>query len=186
MISLVALMPLVAASAAAGVYTGPMGLGGFRLEQPVLFSRLSREIGGREASSELSCYSLPNAAGYLWIERRTAHPNEVGSILLSRFRNCERQVTKTVAPENAWRTPEGIGLGATLPDVVAAYHQPSKSEPIRGYAFQWIIHGLGKGGARRPIGDKVLIYDAGIDQLWIAEFGFDRDRLIWLLLSKNE
>ncbi|MFP5237881.1 MAG: hypothetical protein ACLGSD_18450 [Acidobacteriota bacterium] len=132
---------------------------------------------------------------YMWIERMGMETPEqrkdVGRVFLSTFPNCVRNpVHDTAQPIARWETKEGIRLGSTKRDVLAAYGEPSEDTRIQGDSYQSIIVGGFRNGVFtiRPkpnIGDEVLEYMEK-DSLLTAEFGLRKGTIIWMSISENE
>lgn len=176
-------------------YAGPKSLGPFRIDRDVamdsLFDRLGRPA---KLTGDTYCYQSADRHAFLALTRMVEvyGARVAGDVVLSSFRNClDRPVQATAEDLASWRTERGIGLGATVEDVLGAYGGPSREDKVEGTAFRWVIRGDFRSGhysnEKRPeIGDTVLVYGRAPHDLRIAEFGIAKGKVVWILLSKNE
>lgn len=118
--------------------------------------------------------------------------NVAGGVLLSNFPNClDRNVSITTDNLASWATEKGIAIGASADEVDKVYGPPSQRNRVAGVDYRWVIHGDFKSGhytdVKRPeIGDTVMVYMGGSNDLRTAEFGIRDGRVVWIFLSKNE
>jgi len=129
--------------------------------------------------------------GFLWFATKADNPKAVGGILLSAFKNCaDKPVLSTAKDLQDWRTKEGIGLGNTKDDLLKAYGKPSRVDVVKGNDYRWIVSGDFKNGhySSRPMperGKEVIVF-LEQDSVYVAEFGIDNGKVVWIFLSENE
>jgi hypothetical protein len=177
-------------------YAGAMALGPFRIDRDIpmksLFDRLGRPSN---VAGDVFCYQSEDGKAFLVLTRMVEayDPKIAGVVTLSGFRNCIDKRPQTTPDElKAWKTDKGIGLGSDAEDVRKAYGKPSEEDKIEGTKYRWVIHGEFQGTAiyskdgRPELGDAVLVYRGGADDLRTSEFGVRNGKVVWIVLSKNE
>jgi len=176
-------------------YSGATALGPFRIDQDVsvksLFDRLGRPS---KLAGDVFCYQSEDGKAFVVLTRMVEayNPKIAGVVTLSEFRNCTDRRPQTTEDELImWKTEKGIGLGSNAEDVVKAYGKPSERDKIEGTKYRWVIHGDFRNGHyakddRPELGDAVLVYRGGADDLRTSEFGIRDGKVVWISLSKNE
>jgi hypothetical protein len=176
-------------------YAGAMTLGPFRIDRDVsmknLFDRLGRPSS---VAGDVFCYQSEDGKVFLVLTRMAEDSGSKtsGVATLSSFRNCTDRRPQTTPDElMMWKTDKGIGLGSTAEDVQKAYGKPSGKDRIEGTKYRWVIHGDFRNGHysddhRPELGDAVLVYRGGTDDLRTSEFGIRNGKVVWIVLSKNE
>jgi len=184
-----------AALTAQQTYSGAIALGPFRIDRDVsvksLFDRLGRPSN---LAADSFCYQSEDGKAFLVLTRMVEayDPKIAGVMTLSGFRNCTDRRPQTTSDEViAWKTEKGIGLGSNAEDVEKAYGKPSEKDKIEGTKYRWVIHGDFRNGhystdERPELGDAVLVYRGGADDLRTSEFGILNGKVVWIVLSKNE
>ncbi|HKM80000.1 MAG TPA: hypothetical protein VJY15_03440 [Candidatus Acidoferrum sp.] len=171
-------------------FPGPDCLGascaaGFSLRG--LFRQLGPPARPTSGASPAYCYQSQGGAAFLRIELGHEAPPESDGLFLSDFPNCVHGPVKTATSDlQAWKTPEGIGLGSAEEDVLKAYGKPSREAKTTAHESLASRLNMGYRGAepKPQIADKGLVY--GPRELEVAEFGIRNGRVSYILLSDSE
>lgn len=176
-------------------YGGPVGLGPFRTDRDISMESLFDHLGRpSNVAGDVFCYQSEDGKAFLVLTRMVdAYDAKVaGAVVLSGFRNCaDRPLQKTPEELTVWKTEKGLGLGSNAEDVRKAYGNPSAEEKVEGTKYRWVIHGDFKNNHYSPdhrpeLGDTVLVYQSGSDDLTSSEFGIRSGKVVWIAISKNE
>jgi hypothetical protein len=173
------------------IYKGPNVLGPFHIDRITTVESMFKVLGSQSANKKYYCYQNSNV--YFWFERNSHHLKDVGDVFLSSFANCvDSSAQITTEMLSNWKTENGIGIGGTIKDVIAAYGKPLKDEKIVGTAFRSLIQGdyLVKenrySNIQRPeLGERALIYGS-TDDFRSAAFGINKGKIVWISLSNSE
>lgn len=170
----------------------PNMLGQYELGKGVsiksLYSGLGLAVDSRKTTA--SCFQSEEH-GSLWFTTKADNPKTVGGILLSAFKNCvDKPVLSTTKDLLDWKTKEGIGLGNTKKDLLNTYGKPSRIDIVKGNDYRWIVSGDFKNGhySGRPMperGKEVIVF-LEPDSVYVAEFGIDNGKIVWIFLAENE
>jgi hypothetical protein len=116
-------------------------------------------------------------------------------VLLSSFHNCKGIAIypSTIDPAK-WRTPEGIGIGSTVNDVLQKYGKPAFQMPINtSWAKDVIANPSGLDLSRVYVGDLRFVYGCFVSEKQgclndsrVTEFGFSKGKIIWIKVSNGE
>jgi len=181
--------------AAQQTYAGAMALGPFRIDRDVSMKSLFDRLGQpSNVAGDVFCYQSEDGKAFLVLTRMVeAYDQKIaGVVTLSGFRNCTDRRPQTTSDElTMWKTDKGIGLGSSVEDVRKAYGKPSEEDKIEGTKYRWVIHGDFKNGhysedAKPELGEAVLVYRGGADDLRTSDFGIRNGKVVWIVLSKNE
>jgi hypothetical protein len=170
-------------------YNGPQYLGLFHIDRITSLETLFNNLGHPTSiKSDCFCYQSPDKDTFLWINRMAHEPKQVGDVLLSSFPNCiGKSIQITSNNVINWKTDRGIGLGSTVESVHEAYGKPSRQDVIKDNDYRWIIAGkIPANEIFPPRGDSVLVYTGAENDLNTAEFGIQKEKVIWIYLSCNE
>lgn len=171
------------------VYSGPMALGPFRVnEYDFPLQRLFDLLGQPVApNASYLCYESPETSTFVWLSTLAQSHKKVGSVFVSRFPNCIGQPKRAAKIDpKEWRTEKGVGLGSTTDELLAAYGKPSRAEKFAGRSFRWVIAGDDLSKSRPELGQSVWVYAGAEDDLRTAEFGIRNGKVAWILLTHNE
>ncbi len=173
-------------------YSGPRCLGPYCLDRDAVVSQLLKRLGPPPPrSSEFApyCYETQDHRGFLYLQSAEAVPPTVDAALLGDFPNCLHMPTALTADNlNAWKTPEGIGLGSSEQDVLHAYGKPSREGKPDSKTYRELVKGYQKGDTLPDIGDKELQYGAGpaVGDLSLAKFGMRNGKVSYIWLSYSD
>ncbi len=170
------------------IYSGPECLGPFCLANTLKrSSTLFRELGSLQSATrvQLYCYHASAGKAFLRVAVGDERPQEISGWLLSDFPTCQRASWKAESATNAnlqdWKTPEGIGLGSRIDDVLRAYGNPTRVDHA---GHKVIFPGYKPGQTAPNPGDKQLYY-VSEEVVW-ASFGIRDGRVSYIWLSDSE
>jgi len=135
------------------------------------------------------CFARASGRSTLILVRATDDANFARTIIISDFRSCFEDRTRTAANFDSWKTPEGIGLGSSGKAVRAAYGPPSEVETAGAYFPDFGTIGKAH-SAQIPAVDQLLEYrsDPNSNEVDLSEctFGIKNGKVAWILISDDE
>jgi hypothetical protein len=178
-----------------GPYRGPKSLGPYVLDQDVLMKSLLVQFGLQSTRKDIYCFEDKGHETYLYTRPIDDESDRVTEILLSSFPNCRGiAIHQTTIDPAKWKTPEGIGIGSTLNEVLQKYGKPSFQMPINtSWARDVIANPRGLDLSRVYIGDLRIVYscfasetEGCLNDSRGTEFGFSKGKIIWIQVSNGE
>jgi len=134
------------------------------------------------------CYQSPNGKSFARLDFSHESPPEPWTLFLSDFPTCMHVPTgfKSVAAMDLsdLKTPEGIGLGSSLEDVLRIYGKPASQRKFKPWEFKVIFFGYKEGEKVPDIGDTAIDYSNG--GALVSEFGIRNGRVSYVELSASE
>lgn len=170
-------------------YWGPTSLGPYNIGHETKLSTVSKVVGSPGLiKGSYSCYMSNGKESFFWAAEMAHAPKIVGQVLISDFPNCRGEIKHTTNVSFlSWKTEKDIRLGSKEDEVKKAYGRPSRESKVEGSKFRWIIRGQEASVASmHEIGDKVLVYSGGDNDLRTAFFGIRQGKVAWIALSANE
>jgi len=176
-------------------YAGPDCLGPFCLSNTLkkpgsVFKELGHSTFPIQASPSLYpyCYQSPDGKEFVRVVMSHETPPEPSAMFLSDFPTCMHVSKKFSSTSTAdlgqWRTPEGIGLGSNVEDVLRAYGKPTRDRKSKLIDPRVIFPGSKVGETVPDAGDRTLDYTSGA--LLLSEFGIRNGRVSYIELSNSE
>jgi hypothetical protein len=171
-------------------YFGPRCLGPYCLNRDAVVSQLLKRLGpAPPRSSEFApyCYESPDHRVFLYLRSAEAVPPTVDAAFLSDFPNCLHMSTALAVDNlNAWKTPEGIGIGSSEQDVLQAYGKALREGKPDSKMYRELVKGYQKGDALPDLGDKKLQYGPTAGDLSSARFGIRNGKVCYIWLSYSD
>jgi len=178
-----------------GPYRGPNSLGSYDLGQDVSMKSLLAQFGIQPTRKDLYCFEDKEHSTYLYTRPMDDGSDRATEVLLSSFHNCKGIAIypSTIDPAK-WRTPEGIGIGSTVNDVLQKYGKPAFQMPINtSWAKDVIANPSGLDLSRVYVGDLRFVYGCFVSEKQgclndsrVTEFGFSKGKIIWIKVSNGE
>ena len=172
-------------------YSGPKCLGPFCIYSDISTTTLWKHLGSPpKRSSHLSpyCFQSEDGRAFLYVETIDSEPDVPDEVLVSDSPNC-LHMPKAVTRDNlnAWKTPEGVGIGSSEQDVLKAYGKPSDRKIIDWLTYRFVIRGYRPNDGDLSLGDEYLFYNGDTDNdLSAAEFGIRKGKVSYVWLSDSE
>jgi hypothetical protein len=173
-------------------FIGPDCLGPYCTYGELTLNGLLHGLGllpQKNSPSPLECFQSQDGQAFLHFNTDVEETYGVADFLLSDFPNC-LHTSKRVTPSrlDAWKTPEGIGLGSSEEDIVKAYGIPSAEKKLVAQKPMREIKGLIAGYRARDeqarTADKVIIY--GPRELQAVDFGIRDGRVSYIWLKNSD
>jgi hypothetical protein len=166
-------------------YSGPQCLGPLCKGSSQRSASLLRQLGlpdGRKPIEGNYCFQSEDRRTFasVWSGRNYEWPPEEVEVVLSDFRNCVH-MPEIVTKEDlqAWRTPEGFGLGSSEEEVLKAYGKPPREWKIDEKLAREKIRGLRNGDKLPDVGDKLFLY-YGNEFYSTTEFGIRAGKVSYI------
>jgi len=173
-------------------FVGPDCLGPYCSNGELSFDSLLRHFGlppQKSTPSPVVCFQSQDGRASLHFATDVEETYGVADFLLSDFPNCLHK-HKRITPNglDAWKTPEGIGLGSSEEDVVRAYGTPSAEKQLDAQKpileTKGLILGYRAGDNQPRIGDKIIIY--GPRELQAVDFGIRDGKVSYIWLKESD
>jgi hypothetical protein len=173
-------------------FVGPDCLGPYCTYGDLSLSDMFRYFGLPSPKSTvlpLECFQSQNNQASVHFATDVEETSGVADVLLSGFPNClHTRKTTTARHLDAWKTPEGIGLGSSEEDVIKTYGPASTvkildmNKPIP--EIKGLLAGFRAGDNEPLIAEKVLVY--GPRELRAVDFGIRDGKVSYIWLKESD
>jgi hypothetical protein len=176
-----------------GGYTGPRSIGAYSINQDIKEKDFLKLLGTKPTGAEVYCFADKANGVYLNAVVDHDQSHRIASVTISTFHNCQHlRVTQVTLDPKQWLTPEGIGLGSTKHEALAAYGPPAARPGPPLNNPELIIRGQKlEDKSSIDLGDSTFLYSCLAekncsDDLRATRMGFRHNQLIWLTMSNSE
>ena len=127
-------------------YPGPSSLGPYSHDRDVPLKSFLTKLGTQPVRGrETYCFADKEHGLYLYATVDHHGSAVVDTVFVSTFPNCVHlKVEPALIDPGVWKTPEGIGIGSSVDEVLKAYRRPQFSEKLAVGSAAWEIRGIDK------------------------------------------
>lgn len=173
-------------------FVGPDCLGPSCAYGDVSLSDMLRYFGlpsPKNAVPALECFQSQDGQASVHFATDVEETSGVADVLLSGFPNClHTRKMITARHLDAWKTPEGIGLGSSEEDVIKTYGPASTVKKLDAKKpipeVKGLLAGFRAGDNEPLIAEKVLVY--GPRELQAVDFGIHDGKVSYIWLKESD
>jgi len=173
-------------------FVGPDCLGPYCTYGDLSLSDMFRYFGlpsPKNTVPPLECFQSQDSQASMHFATDVEETSGVADVLLSGFPNClHTRKTTTARHLEAWKTPEGIGLGSSEEDVIKTYGSASTVKKLNAKKpipeIKGLLAGFRTGDNEPLIAEKVLVY--GPRELHAVDFGIRDGKVSYIWLKESD